>query len=178
AAGNPASGPFAVVVVDEPPAFGPPATVNTSAAVRSGARVKYQPPAAIDAVDGIIVGKCDRVSGSLFPLGSTTVNCVATDSAGHSASTTVTVVVVDGTPPVVTVPSKVLTAPFNTPFDYSGSVSAVDNVDGAVQASCKPPPGAVFASGVYTTVTCTATDKAGNVSKSATFRVWGNVPIR
>jgi large repetitive protein len=179
AAGNPAAaGSFAVVVVDEPPAFGQPATVNEPAAGRTGARVKYQPPTAMDAVDGSIVGKCDRASGSLFPLGSTTVNCVATDSAGHGASTTVTVVVVDRTPPVVTVPSKVLTAPFKAPFDYSGSVSAVDGVDGAVPTSCTPPPGTVFESGAYTTVTCTAVDRAGNVSKGATFRVWGDVPPR
>jgi hypothetical protein len=177
AAGNAAHRWFAVVVVDGPPVFGKPATVSATAAVRSGARVTFKMPVATDAVDGSIEGKCDPASGSLFPLGSTTVNCSAADSAGHTASTTITVVVVDRTPPVVTVPSKALTAPFNAPFDYSGSVSAVDTVDGRVPVSCKPPPGTVFASGVYTTVTCTAADRAGNVSKSATFRVWGDVPV-
>ncbi|MDX6410528.1 MAG: hypothetical protein QOE91_44 [Gaiellaceae bacterium] len=178
AAGNPATRSFAVVVVDDPPVFGQPTSVSASAVDRSGARVKYQSPAATDAVDGSIQGECNPVSGSLFPLGSTTVNCVATDSAGHSATTTVTVVVADRTAPVVTVPPQGLTAPFGTPFDYSGSVSAVDNVDGRLQASCKPPPGTVFASGVYTTVSCTAVDRAGNVAKTMAFRVWGTVPIR
>jgi hypothetical protein len=106
ASGNSATESFEVVVDDEPPAFGPSETATARAADPSGARVEYSVPAATDAVDGSIATKCDPAPGSLFPVGSTSVTCVATDSGGHEATTSVIVVVVDRTPPVVAVPSK------------------------------------------------------------------------
>jgi hypothetical protein len=45
----------------------------------------------------------------------------------------------------------------------------VDTVDGAVAASCNPPPGSVFPTGT-TLVTCTAADRRGNVA-TATFTI-------
>jgi hypothetical protein len=41
---------------------------------------------AIDAVDGDVPVACSPASGSVFPIGTTTVNCSATDAAGNSAS--------------------------------------------------------------------------------------------
>jgi HYR domain len=51
----------------------------------------------------------------------------------------------------------------------SYTVTASDNVDGAVSPTCDPPPGSRFRLG-RTTVTCTATDSSGNTS-TATFVV-------
>ena len=40
---------------------------------------------AIDDVDGIVPVQCDKMSGSLFELGQTTVRCMAEDSRGNMA---------------------------------------------------------------------------------------------
>jgi hypothetical protein len=49
-------------------------------------------------------------------------------------------------------------------------VTAGDNVDAAVRASCKPSSGSRFKVGRSTTVTCSATDTSANTATS-TFRV-------
>jgi hypothetical protein len=50
-------------------------------------------PSAADDVDGIVPVECTPASGSIFPIGSTTVECTATDAAGNigRASFTVTI---------------------------------------------------------------------------------------
>jgi len=60
-----------------------------------------------DAVDGAIAPTCEPASGSAFAVGTTTVRCTATDSAGNTgrASFTVTVTAPDTTAPVLTAPS-------------------------------------------------------------------------
>ena len=39
---------------------------------------------AVDAVDGALAASCAPASGSVFPIGSTTVNCVAIDRSGNT----------------------------------------------------------------------------------------------
>ena len=46
-------------------------------------------PTAVDAVDGSVPVVCDPVSGSLFPIGTTTVNCSAADNRNSRANTEV-----------------------------------------------------------------------------------------
>jgi hypothetical protein len=46
---------------------------------------------------------CDHSSGSVFPLGDTTVQCTATDSAGNSGSCSFTVRIADSQPPTLNV---------------------------------------------------------------------------
>ena len=59
-----------------------------------GALVAYTPPTTSDAVDGAGQASCTPASDTLFPLGSTTVNCGAVDAAGnHAAPTQFTVTV-------------------------------------------------------------------------------------
>jgi hypothetical protein len=65
-----------------------------------GATVAYD-ATAVDNVDGPLTPSCSPPSGSLFPLGVTTVTCTATDAAGNTGSGTGTITVVDTTPPVV-----------------------------------------------------------------------------
>ncbi len=50
------------------------------------------------------------------------------------------------------------------------TVIAGDTRDGTLQATCTPPSGSRFPIGT-TTVTCTATDAAGNTSNPMTFDV-------
>jgi hypothetical protein len=60
------------------------AGVNLASSV--GAAVNYSKPAANDAVDGNNVAvNCEQPSGSTFPLGTTQVNCSATDAPGNKA---------------------------------------------------------------------------------------------
>ena len=78
--------------------------------------------------------------------------------------------VADTSPPVLTVPTAVTadaTSPQGAVVFYQAS--ATDNVDPDPVVACAPPSGSTFPIGT-TTVTCTATDAAGN-SASATFQV-------
>lgn len=74
---------------------------------------------------------------------------------------TVEIAVNDVTPPVVTVESKTVEATGPDGATVTYDAGAVDNVDGPLTPTCTPPSGSVFALGA-TTVTCEATDAAGN----------------
>ena len=103
---------------------------------------------------------CVPASGSIFPIGTTTVSC--TGSEGSTG--TLLVMVVDTTGPVLTLPfdfTVVTTSPSGEPVTYTAS--AADLVDGSVAISCTPPSGSTFAIGT-TTVTCTAGDSTGNAT--------------
>jgi hypothetical protein len=163
-------------------AFSPAAPGNTVPGVGSqGAVVPYSASASdlVDVLLGVSVTVSCSINGQpvpassttrLFPYGTTTIRCTATDSHGNVAINNFTIVVVDTTPPVVTVPGNVTlqaTTPAGAKFSFSAS--ALDNVDGPMNAACSPVSGSTFAIGV-TTVTCLATDAAGNRG-SASFAV-------
>lgn len=84
----------------------------------------------------------------------------------------VTVTPSDTTPPVLTTPTSPVTADATSPAGavVTYVVTALDAVDGAVVPTCAPASGSTFALG-DTTVSCTATDQAGNTSAPATFTV-------
>lgn len=112
--------------------------------------------------------------------GTTTVTCVASDRAGNEGSNTFDVVVRDTTAPTVHVSAPVTAdaTSKNGAAVQLTAPTASDIVDGAVAASFDRRSGDVFALGT-TTVTCTATDAAGNEG-TATFTVtvsvlWSNV---
>jgi len=91
--GNTSSGSFKVNVVDNtPPALTLPANMTVTALNASGATVKFA-ASANDAIDGPVAVTCSPASGSLFPLGQTTVNCSTADSRGNIASGSFTVTV-------------------------------------------------------------------------------------
>jgi hypothetical protein len=60
-------------------------------------------PTATDDVDGNVAVVCAPASGSLFPLGTTTVTCGAHDAANNASSGSFTVTVRDTTPPAAPV---------------------------------------------------------------------------
>lgn len=77
---------FLLTVVDrEAPQITRPADVSVTAFGSAPAVVNYSTPAATDNCQGVNV-VCTPPSGSSFPIGSTTVNCNATDAAGNTAS--------------------------------------------------------------------------------------------
>jgi hypothetical protein len=82
-----------------PPVLTLPASFTVPAASATGAAVNYT-ASATDAVDGPITPVCSPASGANFPLGTTTVNCAATDLAGNSSSGSFDVTVALGLPRV------------------------------------------------------------------------------
>jgi hypothetical protein len=111
---------IAITVSDDEP---PVVTVDdqtVEATGPAGTTIDY-PATAVDDVDGPLVPSCDPPSGSLFPIGDTTVTCTATDQAGNEGSDTATMTVVDTTAP----------APGCTPGgNPSGPVPPAGNPDG------------------------------------------------
>jgi hypothetical protein len=151
----------AAPVTNTKPALTLPNNTTEEATSASGAAVSYT-ATANDEQDGALTPKCEPVSGSTFPLGTTTVNCSVTDSGNLSASGSFTVTVVDTTAPKLTLPANITeeaTGPSGNAVTYSASAS--DLVDGNVNVSCTPNSGSTFAIDT-TTVNCEATDAAGN----------------
>jgi len=114
---------------------------------------------------------CNPGSGSLFPIGETTVSCRVTDSAGNTASGTFLVVVQDTTPPAINAPNVSFTATsangtLKTDPDvaaYLAGVSATDLVSTPTLTNNMPN---VLPIGP-TTVVFTAKDAAGNTAKKS-----------
>lgn len=84
-AAAPAARASATIPIDTTaPVLHIPSNVVADATGPAGAIVPYG-VYAIDAVDGAVPVACAPPSGSRFPIGDTTVNCVASDSAGNMA---------------------------------------------------------------------------------------------
>lgn len=162
-------------IADAPALNLPSSPLVSPATGPSGATVDYTVTATdSDALGGAPDVSCTPASGSVFPVGDTTVSCTATSSildlTGGSTTQSFTVRVNDVTPPVVSVPG-------NQTATTSGSGAVVtfppptanDNVDGSLTPSCNHHSGDTFPIG-QTTVACTATDNAGNTG-SASFKV-------
>src|SRR6185369_13284221 len=116
--------------------------------------------------DGAVVGAaCAQASGTLFPLGTTTVHCSSGGAEGD-----LLVVVTDTTQPVVTVPAGVVSP---TPV-VTFTATATDNLDGTLPVVCDPASGSTFDLG-ETIVNCRATDTHANIG-TASFTVLVGVP--
>jgi HYR domain/Regulator of chromosome condensation (RCC1) repeat len=86
----PGTAPSAVHFCNDskPPVFNSaPATIVRTAPDTSGTSVPYPVPTATDTVDGLLPSVCTPPPGH-FPVGITTVTCVATDTSGNSATMT------------------------------------------------------------------------------------------
>ncbi|HAV77348.1 MAG TPA: hypothetical protein DCX53_08345 [Anaerolineae bacterium] len=152
-----------------PPVLNLPADITTEATGPSGATVTYS-ASATDLVDGPVAVTCSPSSGSIFPIGTTTVNCSAADSSGNTANGNFSVTVQDTTPPTLTLPADITTeatGPSGAIVSYSASAS--DIVDGSVPVICIPASGGTFPI-ASTTVNCSATDTQGN-SANGSFSV-------
>ena len=78
---------------------------------------------------------------------------------------------VDRTPPVITVPSDITVRnTTNVGSSVAFTVSATDDTDESVSVKCSQASGTVFTIG-STTITCDATDEAGNISIPVTFNI-------
>jgi hypothetical protein len=176
-AGNKATGSFKVTVEPPPkrggdvvpPVLELPNDMTVEATSPTGAAVTY-PASATDQVDPTVPVTCTPTSGSSFPLGTTTVDCTATDDAGNTATGSFKITVQDRTPPELTLRDLTVEAASAQGAEVgSYPVSAVDLVDGKVPVPCPPEPPRQFPLG-ETTVDCFSTDKAGNRA-TGRFRV-------
>ncbi len=118
---------------------------------------------------------CVPASGSLFPLGKTTVTCNTTpDAAGNIGSASFAVTVVDTTPPQLSVPGD-FGVYATSEAGIASSDSAVASVLGAAKAVDLVDPKPVVTNNApvvlphgTTTVTFTAKDATGNTATKAT----------
>jgi large repetitive protein len=181
--GNTGSASFHVTITltdNTPPVVNVPDDIHDTTTAPTGKAESFS-VTATDNVDGPITPSCSPVSGSNFPVGSTTVTCTAKDAHNNtgSASFHVVITLTDNTPPVVTVPADITTPTTN----QNGKVvtftaTATDNIDGAIAPACDPASGTRFPVGT-TTVTCTATDahhNTGTASFHITVTLTDNTP--
>jgi MYXO-CTERM domain-containing protein len=145
--------------------------VKASATSAEGAAVDYPVATARDDVTASPTLSYSRVSGSLFPLGSTQVTVTATDEAGNKASCTFSVTVEDTTAPEVGCPGPLVAEA----QDASGAsvvfstAKPRDAVTLEPSVSLSHAPGSRFPLG-NTTVVLTATDAADNAA-SCSFSI-------
>ena len=170
AGGNSTRGSFTITVLDAmPPVIQCPTNMICPAAVSAGATVVFYTVIATDNQPGVTV-TCTPPSGTAFPTGITPVTCIARDVAGNTATCMFTVCVRDSQPPVITVPTNIITAAdlnqCSAIVNYN--VSATDDQPG-VTVQCLPPSGSAFPVGTNV-VACQAIDAAGNMA-SASFKV-------
>ncbi|SDR73798.1 HYR domain-containing protein [Gramella sp. MAR_2010_147] len=173
--GNTTTTSFDVTVTDaEMPEISCPTSITaTTETGESYAIVNFDNATATDNCEVSVEQTGGPVSGSQFPIGTTTVTFTATDASGNSTECSFTVTVEDNEDPSLDCPSDIdegvdggvcgAIVEFETPagFDNSGDVT--------VTQTSGPASGEQFPVGA-TTVEFTATDAAGN-SATCSFTV-------
>ncbi|HSY51830.1 MAG TPA: HYR domain-containing protein [Thermoanaerobaculia bacterium] len=160
-----ASGNFPVFVLDT---TGPVVTVPAD--IITGNPVVTYSASATDAVNGSVTVNCSPTSGSTFPLGTTTVTCIAYDAQANIGTGTFNVTVSNG--PVLTLPPNITaeaTSAAGAAVSYT--VTATDNAT----INCTPASGSTFPLGT-TTVNCSATAVTGSTSGSFNVTVVDTTP--
>jgi hypothetical protein len=127
-----------------------------------GARVEYE-ASAFDEIYGEVIPYCLPKSGSMFPIGNTTVSCSALDLDGNEGGATFTVQVGDEEPGelIVVVPETIYvdaTSPRGEFVKYEVWVEKSE--DPSPEITCSLASGEIFPVG-STTVTCSALDRFG-----------------
>jgi hypothetical protein len=170
AAGNAANTSFSVTVADTqgPVISNVPGNQTLEATSAAGAAATWTDPTATDAVDGARPVVCTPLAGSPFPLGTTTVNCEASDNSSHTSSASFTIKVQDTTAPALTVPANQTaeaTSAAGAVVNFPAA-TATDAVTASPTINYSQNPGTAFPVGT-TTVNVSATDAAGNVSNGS-----------
>ena len=126
-----------------------------------------QTPSATD-VGGIVELSCNYLSGTFFPVGTTTVTCTAVDASGLTTVKSFTITVTYDATPDTTLPVFVqvsdvqlnTTNPDGITYNYA-TPQVSDNIGVTIGPTCTPESGLTFPIGT-TNVICTASDAAGN----------------
>jgi hypothetical protein len=147
-------------------------TCPTNMAVSCAPVIHYPTPRAMTTCGTITNIVCNPPSGSFFPVGTTTVTCVAVDSQGSSNSCTFTITAApDTTPP--TIDCSCLQSSAQELLEVTGCQGVVPSLcrftqcyrDECCLQNCtqNPPPGTIVGPGV-TQITLTVSDCAGNTN--------------
>ena len=119
---------------------------------------------------------CNPPSGSTFPIGTTLVTCIASDSCGQSSNCTFHVTVT-GPPPITITCSSNITQAASGPG--GGTVFYTSSAFGGCSPppflNCNPPSGSTFPIGT-TTVNCQASDACGG-NTNCSFTVTVTAPV-
>ena len=155
------------VRVEEVDTAGPvmtlPSDIVASATTAAGAVVFYTANSR-DAIDGAVTTQCDYLSGGVFSLGQTQVNCWAEDASQNITSNSFLISVIDDAAPIINLPVLIEQDSFDgSPVAVNYSVQAYDQVDSNVTLLCLPSSGSSFPVGT-TMVECEASDEARNTS--------------
>jgi len=122
------------------------------------------------AVVTIVAIPTAAAAGTITDTACSTQNEFDPNTANNCDTEVTTIRVANSTPPVVTVPADITAEATGAGgAAVSFPASANDDVDGPLSATCSPASGETFPLGP-TTVTCSATDAAGNTG-SANFTV-------
>lgn len=152
----------------EAPVLKLPAPMVAEATSVDGAVVTFA-AGATDNCSNVTVD-CTPHSGSTFALGTTSVTCAATDTAGNQARGSFEVTVKDTTAPTLRGCADVTTSSVSAAgATVTFAVSATDTADATVPVTCVSPSGSLFPLGT-SQVACSARDDAGNVG-SCSFNV-------
>jgi hypothetical protein len=159
-----ARGSFQVHMFDHvAPKLTLPAPIQVRATSREGAIVDFKPSAS-DAIYGEVLVECLPRSGSVFPIGKTNVQCLATDPDQNVANGSFLVDVlgdVEWYPLTLHVPRPIFVdadSPDGTPVKYDVRVTGTK--DQYPTLTCSHKSGQVFSVGT-TTVNCEAIDYNG-----------------
>jgi len=132
-------------------------------------RCVLDPPSAPSNFDAIPSGCAFAGAGALVSTEGTHVLYLASrDNASNKETVKTASFKIDKTAPSLAIPSNITAeaaGPFGAVVSYSG-VFATDNLTATVMPVCTPASGGTFALGTNT-VSCSATDEAGNVSSAA-----------
>ena len=174
AAENSATCSFIITVNDtQAPVLTCPLNITQPApAGQCSATVTYSLPTVTENCGAAPTPVCNPPSGSTFPIGTTTVNCTATDTSSNVGACSFTVSIT-GNQFSITCPANITAN--TTPAQCAASVSypaptVQNSCSGTVSVSCSPPSGSLFPAGV-TTVTCTAVNGPNSASCSFTITV-------
>ena len=165
-----------IATIATPPTIVVPSDMLVEATDTGGATVNFA-VTAFDVGGETLTPAVDHPSGSLFPLGITTVTATATDSLGDTGITQFTVDVVDTTPPTIALPANIVVEATsgNGAYVVVPQATATDPLDPNPTVAEDQSSG-IFPLGV-TTLNVTATDAAGNVSQgSFTITVQDTTP--
>lgn len=169
-----ASQPVMIRVDADPPFFpAAPQDVNAFAPTNDGIAVSWPQIWAYDAQDGRILSTCGFARGTTFKVGSTPVDCVASDTVGNHAATQFMVnVTLQQLPTLEMPPGKSITvkSAIATGANVSFDVTAKNAEGSPIAAICTPASGSFFAAGT-TKVDCTATDTIAKTAASSSFDV-------
>jgi hypothetical protein len=145
-----------------------PRSIFMPAQSASGTVVFFMLPTATDGGNAGVTVTCAPPPNYLFPIGTTTVTCTASDARGNKSTATFTVTVADLVGPTMNGVSNItIQAPnLNGAVVTYTAPTSIDQIDGVRPVTCVPASGNTFAIGT-TNVTCSASDKSNNVTQTS-----------